>query len=690
MNQPEAEFDTAKLTKQLVQVLQTSQQYAYIAISPERLIDYFSPNLGEVIQVAFLESFINQPIEDLFNELVGSQIAFDDLVSGRRELFRLENIARKQSDGQFTYLTLQLVLLDALHPEAGFLLTVENSTQIGRLQQTLTQQRNELKQEVSRREKAEAALQLLNEELEQRVKERTAELAKANEQLRLLEAAIVNTSDTVIITEAQPEDLSKAGIVYVNKAFTKATGYKYKEIVGQSRQVFHGPNTDPRQLEKIRRALSNREAVHVELINYRKDGTEYWADMTVAPILNNEQELTHFVSIERDATERKQLETALLQAQKMEAIGLLAGGIAHDFNNVLTIIMSYSDLLLRLYEQDPMVIKYVNPIHTAGKRASDLTYQLLAFSRQQVLELEELNLNEIITEVEQMIRRPIGEDIQFATLLAPDLWQIEADPGQISQVVMNLSVNARDAMPQGGSLVIKTENYVLAKKDGRISPELESGEYVRLTVKDTGRGMNQETVKRIFEPFYTTKELGKGTGLGLSSVYGIVAQSNGGIVVHSEINVGTTFEILLPRSMTTKAVTEADAAGLNQRRGGATILLVEDEKDVRDLLAEGLTQNGYRVLVAWNGLEALEIYQNEAKAIDLLLTDVVLPKMSGHDLSQSLQQQDPNLKTLYITGYTDAVIMNHGVPGETVNLLQKPFTVGQLIAKLERVLGRTD
>ncbi|WP_420642156.1 response regulator [Candidatus Leptofilum sp.] len=690
MSQPETDFDTVKLANQLFEVLQNSQQHAYLALSPERLIQYISPNLGEVMQVAFMESFTNQPIENLFGELVGSQTAFEDLVAGKRDIFLLENVARKQAGDQFSYLTLQLALLDSLHPQNGFLLTVENSTQFGSLQQTLTQQRNELKQEIARRKKAEAALQKLNEELEQRVKERTAELALANEQLRLLEAAIVNTSDTVIITEAQPEDLNQAGIVYVNKAFTKATGYKYKEIVGQSRQVFHGPNTDPRQLEKIRRALSNREAVHVELINYRKDGTEYWADMTVAPIMNKNSELTHFVSIERDATERKQLETALLQAQKMEAIGLLAGGIAHDFNNVLTIIMSYSDLLLRLYGQDPMVVKYVNPIHTAGKRASDLTYQLLAFSRQQVLQLEELNLNEIITEVEQMIRRPIGEDIQFATLLAPDLWQVEGDPGQISQVIMNLAVNARDAMPQGGNLTIKTENYTLERKDGRFTPDLEPGEYIRLMVQDTGKGMSQETIKRIFEPFFTTKELGKGTGLGLSSVYGIVAQSNGGVAVYSEIKAGTTFEILLPRSTAAKAAAEADTAGLNLRSGGATILLVEDEKDVRDLLDEGLSKSGYRILVARNGVEALEIYQNEAESIDLLLTDVVLPKMSGHELAQYLQQQTPSLKILYMTGYTDTVIMNHGLPGESVNLLQKPFTIGQLVTKLERVLGRTD
>ena len=691
MNPIEPDFDTNKLARQLLQAIQSSQRYAYVVLSPERVIRHISSNLGDMLQVAFLDSFVEQPVTNLFGELVGAEAVFAELVAGEREQYLLANVARKQPDDQFFYITLQLVLLDSLHKEAGFLLTIENSTQVGRLQQTLTQQRNELKHEIARREKAEQALHLLNEELEQRVKERTAELAKANEQLRLLEAAIVNTSDTVIITQSQPDNLSQAGIVYVNKAFTKATGYNYKEIVGQTRQVFHGPNTDPRQLEKIRRALVNREAVHVELINYRKDGTEFWADMTVAPILNDKNELTHFVSIERDATERKQLETALLQAQKMEAVGLLAGGIAHDFNNVLTIIISYSDLLLRLFQDNPQVIKYVEPINTAGKRASDLTYQLLAFSRQQVLQLEEVNMNEVITEVESMIRRPIGEDIQFTTLLTPDLWLIEADPGQLSQVIMNLAVNARDAMPQGGSLTIKTENVMLAKKDGRISPELDVGEYVRLTVKDSGKGMDRDMIKRIFDPFFTTKEMGKGTGLGLSSVYGIIAQSKGGIAVHSEKGAGTTFEILLPRCQSPNSPKQESFEGIAERSyGSGTILLVEDEKDVRELIEEGLSFHGYQVLVAKTGSEALAIYEMAKQPIVLLLTDVVLPGMSGHDLAQKIQAVNPAIKTLYITGYTDSIIMNHGIGEESVNLLQKPFTIGQLTSKINRILANPE
>ncbi|MCP5100631.1 MAG: PAS domain-containing protein [Chloroflexi bacterium] len=691
MTPNEPGFETHTYTKQLVKTIHASERYAYAALSKGQIIQFASPNLGTILQLQDIDGFIGKPVTHLLGELVGAESAFANILAGKQPLYQLENVARKQSDNQFTYITIQVVLLNAKKPEAGFLLSIENSTEVGRLQQTLTQQRNELKHEITRREKAEQELQRLNDVLEQRVQERTAELAKANEQLRLLEAAIVNTSDTVIITQSQPKSLAQAGIVYVNKAFTKATGYTYKEIVGQSRQVFHGPNTDPRQLERIRNALINREAVHVELINYRKDGTEFWADMTVAPILNEDNELTHFVSIERDATERKQLENALLQAQKMEAIGLLAGGIAHDFNNVLTIIISYSDLLLRLFQTNQKVMKYVKPINTAGKRASDLTHQLLAFSRQQVLQLEDVDANEIIAEVEMMIRRPIGEDIQFTTVLAPDLWHIEADPGQLSQVIMNLSVNARDAMPKGGNLTITTENVTLTQRDNRISPELETGEYIRLTVRDTGNGMDKKLLRRIFDPFFTTKELGKGTGLGLSSVYGIIAQSKGGILVESEVGTGTAFEIFLPRSFKPNIENYDPQVSLHPRtKGSGRILLVEDDQDVRNLIYEGLVDHGYQVLVATNGVEALRICESESNPLHLLLTDVVMPEMSGHELAEKIQAIQPTIKTLYITGYTDSVIINHGIQDGAVALLQKPFTIGQLTIKIHQILANLD
>ncbi len=691
MNPSNSHVDPSKLSEQLLNVIQASEQLAYAVISPDFIILDISPNLSSIVHEPELEQMIGEPLNTLFGEFVGAESGLKNVLAGDEKTYLLERIARKLPDGSFFYLTLQLFLLDPHKAEAGLLLTVEDSTEIGHLHQRLTQQRNELKHEIARREKAEKALQQLNEELEQRVQERTAELAKANEQLRLLEAAIVNTSDTVIITQSQPTNLDEAGIVYVNKAFTKATGYTYKEIVGQSRQVFHGPNTDPSQLEKIRNALLNQEAVQVELINYRKDGTEFWVDMTVAPILNEKNELTHFVSIERDATERKQLETALLQAQKMEAVGLLAGGIAHDFNNVLTVILSYSDLILRKFHDDPTLIKFVKPIHLAGKRASDLTYQLLAFSRQQVFQLEEVNLNEIVTEVETMIRRPIGEDIQFTTLLEPDLWHIDADPGQLSQVIMNLSVNARDAMPKGGMLTIETKNIVLEETDSHISPKLDAGEYVKLTVSDTGQGMDNEMVLRIFDPFFTTKEIGKGTGLGLSTVYGIVAQSKGGIIVHSEPGAGTTFEIFLPRTLPERAGKQIQANNQKQvSKGRETILLVEDDISVRELVENGLKEHGYKVLVASDGQKALVTCRKHDGPINLLLTDVIMPNMNGHELAQQIKTMFPKIKILYMTGYTDTVLNKHGIPDDVIEILRKPFTIGQMINKVYRLLTHSD
>ena len=675
----------------LLNAIHLSDQFGYVILTDNLNIISVSPNLHSILKVPNLDAFINQPLTHLFGEFVGAEERLTAVQSGQIPFYRLENIAHSAPDGTFFYFTLQVMLFDPRNSKSGFWISVENSTKVGQLQQRLTQQRNELKQEVKRRQSAEEKLQQLNNELEQRVYERTIELAKANEQLKLLEAAIVNTNDTVIITEATPTDINHAGIVYVNQAFTRATGYTYKEVVGQSRKIFQGPNTNPDQLDKIRDSLLKRESVHVEVINYRKDGSEFWADMTIAPIVNENNELTHFVSIERDTTKRKQLEAELLQAKKMEAIGLLAGGIAHDFNNILTIIVSYSDLLMRYFPDNEKIKRLVTPISTAGKRASNLIYQLLAFSRQQMLKIEKFNLNDIVLEVEEMIQRPIGEDIQLTTMLADDLWFIEADPGQLSQVLMNLAVNARDAMPQGGSLQIETQNVVIDQDNGRIKPKIAPGQYVKLTVSDNGTGMNHDEIDRIFEPFFTTKEMGKGTGLGLATVYGIVAQSQGGITVESSLETGTKFEIYLPRAnQLSEEAAEASSIEKKVQSKHATILLVEDDQSIRQLIQNESENTKYRILAAQNGKEALQISQAYADTIDLVVTDIVMPNMSGLQLVQELQKKSPTIKILYITGYTDKIIANHGITDGNVNILQKPFTLDQLMTKIEEVLNSTN
>lgn len=672
----------------LLNAIHLSDQFGYVILTDNLNIISVSPNLHTILKVSDLDAFINQPLTNLFGEFVGAEEQLTAVQSGQIPFYRLENIAHTAPDGTFFYFTLQVMLFDPRNSKSGFWISVENSTTVGQLQQRLTQQRNELKQEVIRRKNAEEKLQQLNNELEQRVYERTIELAKANEQLKLLEAAIVNTNDTVIITEAKPTDITQAGIVYVNQAFTRATGYSYKEVLGQPRRIFQGPNTDPDQLDRIRESLLKRESVHVEVINYRKDGSEFWADMTIAPIINENNELTHFVSIERDTTKRKQLETELLQAKKMEAIGLLAGGIAHDFNNILTIIVSYSDLLMRYFPDNEKVKRFVTPISTAGKRASNLIYQLLAFSRQQMLKIEKVNLNDIVLEVEDMIKRPIGEDIQLTTTLADDLWFIEADPGQLSQVIMNLAINSRDAMPQGGFLQIETQNVIIDQDNGRIKPKIAPGQYVKLTVSDNGIGMNHDEIDRIFEPFFTTKEMGKGTGLGLATVFGIVAQSQGGITVQSSLENGTKFEIYLPRA--NQLSEDTVKASLNEEEAqsqNATILLVEDDNSIRQLIQDESKNTKYKILIAQNGEEALQICQTFVDTVDLIVTDIVMPNMSGFQLAQEVQKNSHAIKVLYITGYTDNIIANHGITDSNVNILQKPFTMTQLMNKIEEVLN---
>jgi two-component system cell cycle sensor histidine kinase/response regulator CckA len=386
-----------------------------------------------------------------------------------------------------------------------------------------------------------------------------------------------------------------------------------------------------------------------------------------------------------DITGRRELEEQLRQSQKMEAIGMLAGGIAHDFNNLLTIITGYSQLILNnLKENDPNRHS-AEQIMKAGERAAALTKQLLAFSRRQVLQLRVLDLNKLVTSLSAMLQRLIGEDIDLRLSLRPDLGRVSADPGQIEQVIMNLVVNARDAMPKGGILTLETANVELDSRYVHTPLTAKPGPYVMLAVSDNGIGMDASVKARLFEPFFTTKGSGKGTGLGLSTVFGIVKQSGGSLDVYSEPGKGTSFKIYLPR-IDQPVAAEPQRQNKPVRRGWETILLVEDDEMVRKLVRETLEKQGYKILDAGGPLDARRIADHFPGAIHLMITDVVMPKVNGRELAEQLSKRRGDLRVLYMSGYTDNAVLNSGILAKDVAFLQKPFTPGALIEKVREVL----
>ncbi len=482
---------------------------------------------------------------------------------------------------------------------------------------------------------------------------------------------------------------------FVNDAECVIHGYSRDELIGMNNRQY----TDKENAKKVFEAFNKlyRTGELGRVLDYeiiRKDGTKAFTELSVSLIRNSEDKPIGFRGISRDITERKQaeeeksfLQEQLRQSQKMEAIGQLAGGVAHDFNNLLTVIKGYSQLsLFDLKENDPLRGN-IQEIEKATQRATDLTRQLLAFSRRQILDLKVLDLNVLLKDMEKMLRRIIGEDIELVILLSEDIGKVKVDPSQIEQVIFNLAVNARDAMPSGGRLAIETANAELDEEYAHAHVSVAPGRYVRLSVSDTGVGMTQEVKERVFEPFFTTKEKGKGTGLGLSMVYGIVKQSNGNIWVYSEPGRGTTFRIYFPR-------TEEEADTLREReeadffpRGSETILLVEDDELVRDLANRLLEQQGYRVLKAANGQEALLVAKEHVgETIHLLLADIVMPQMGGKELADWLKISRPNVKVLFTSGYADNAIVHHGVLNPGTHFLQKPFSLKTLSNKVREVL----
>ncbi len=421
--------------------------------------------------------------------------------------------------------------------------------------------------------------------------------------------------------------------------------------------------------------------------NYRKDGTEFWNTVSVSPVLDAEGHVTNFVGTMTDVTERRALEAQLVQAQKMEAVGQLAGGVAHDFNNVLSVIVSYADLIGEDARHEGRPCADIEEIRKAALRASDLTRQLLAFSRRQVLAPQVLDLRRTIDGMEKMLRRLLGANIELTVLSSHDLGNVLCDPNQVEQVIMNLAVNARDAMPEGGELTIEMSNEELDSEYVETHHDVGSGAYVMLAVTDTGTGIDAETQARIFEPFFTTKERGKGTGLGLATVFGIVKQSGGRILVYSEPGSGTTFKLYFPKVDGVAVEPRPSLVQVAPNGGTETILLVEDDDQVRSIASNVLRRSGYVVLVAANGGEALLICEKHGAPIHLLLTDVVLPRMNGRQLADRLRVLRPAMRVLFMSGYPDDAVLQHGILESGVAYLQKPLSPASLTRKVREVLS---
>jgi PAS domain S-box-containing protein len=475
----------------------------------------------------------------------------------------------------------------------------------------------------------------------------------------------------------------KDRILRTNQAFEKMFEYSIDEIQGKFINEVVVPSDLRPQADEISRKNLSGIAVEMETIRQRRDGTRIPVQLFGVPLLSEEKHIGTF-AIYADLTESKQLTDQLRQAHKMEAIGRLAGGVAHDFNNLLTSIIGYSQLVLgRLGEGNPLN-KNIEEVVKAGERAARLTSQLLAFSRKQVLQPVVLNLNTVVSDVDKMLRRLIGEDIELITALDPDLGCVKADSDQISQIILNLAVNSRDAMPRGGKLIIETSEVDLDETYCKRHSEMRGGHFVRMAISDTGCGMDRETLSHVFEPFYTTKERGKGTGLGLSMVYGIVKQSDGTIEVYSELGVGTTFKVYFPRVVENHE--ESQAVHSRSSSGTETILVVEDEEGVRNLVRNVLEMNGYGVLEAGDADNAMELFDRHKNQITLLLTDVIMPKTSGVELVKRLKVQKPGLKVLFMSGYTDDALTHHGILNSDTALLEKPFTPLKLAQRVRQVL----
>jgi len=518
--------------------------------------------------------------------------------------------------------------------------------------------------------------------LEDEVKRRTNEIEAAYQSKQISDAKFIRifeaSPDTIMISRA-----SDGIVIDVNPTFTRIFGYTREEALGKTTSDLKVWNCEADRLRLRDTLIPNGEAVNLDMTFRTKDGTPVSCLYSGRTFDMNGE--TCIIGVVRDLTAQRQLESQLIQAQKMESVGRLAGGVAHDFNNLLTPILGYTELVMSALDENDPQLAHLREVHRAAENAKNLTRQLLAFGRKQLMQMRPLNLNEVVRDFGKIIRRTVREDVLIETNFCDDMGTIRGDQSQLEQILMNLAVNAQDAMPTGGTLSISTELAEIGKDACYSNPHLQPGDYAVLRIGDTGCGMSPEIRRQIFEPFFTTKEAGKGTGLGLSTVYGIARQHEGYVSVESEPGSGTTFKIYLPL-IHEEAKPEAEKSAAPAPQGHETVLVVEDNYSVRRLIGKVLTANGYTVIDAEEPNACLEIAPGIATPPDMLLTDVIMPFLNGHDLYLELNKRWPGLKVAYMSGYTNDAIARHGVLDSGTHFLQKPFDVHTLLERVRETL----
>ncbi|MCP4645084.1 MAG: PAS domain S-box protein [bacterium] len=490
---------------------------------------------------------------------------------------------------------------------------------------------------------------------------------------------IEQAEEMVVITD------TGGNTTYVNPAFEEVTGYTREEVIGENPRILKSGEMDDSVYRDLWETLTRGETWTGRFVNRRKNGTLFTEDATISPLRSASGDVVSYVAVKRDVSRELELEEQFFQAQKMEAVGQLAGGVAHDFNNLLQIIQGYGELVLMDLDTDSKMYEGLTQVMEAADRARTLVRQLLAFSRKQVLELEDVDLGEVVGNLAKMIQRVIGADVSFNTHSKPGLKLVRADKGQLEQILMNLCVNGRDAMPEGGVLTVETENVSLDEEFCMANDWAKPGRYVALSVSDTGSGMDEDTQRRIFEPFFTTKELGKGTGLGLSTVFGIIRQHNGMVHVYSETGMGTTFRIYLPMLEGGRITVEEEEAA-PPPGGTETILVADDDRAVCAVAETILTRAGYTVLTAFDGEEAIRVFDEHAAEIDLALLDVVMPNLGGEAVAKHIRETHPETPTLFASGYSAEAVHTGYILDKGVRLVQKPYHRVELLRRVREVL----